>query len=98
MTKETRDLLTALQMKATSLAKKFHRVSRDFENSTKRGLYLEWAVFDRSYGDVLNLKEDASEADVKHAISRLKRAAANVRDALERLCRFSIPEEEAEYE
>jgi hypothetical protein len=71
-------------------AKGRHNLSRRFENETKTTLYREWEIFETRYGAVLNLKEDATKADVKRAIARVKRAAMDVRDALKELGQFKV--------
>jgi hypothetical protein len=65
-----------------------HEVAKQFEDNTKEKLYREWGIFEARYGAVLNLKEDASKADVKRAVARVKRAAMDVRDVLKELGQF----------
>ncbi len=79
-----------LQMQAALPAKDRHNTARRFENETKDALYQEWSIFESRYGAMLNLKEDASKADVRRTLARVKRAAMDVRDALKELGRFSI--------
>lgn len=67
-----------------------HDIARRFENQTKDTLYREWEIFESRYGAMLNLKENASKADVKRALARVKRASMDVRDALKELGRFSV--------
>lgn len=86
MSKENQEKL----QEATLPIKDFHAVARKFKNETKDNLYREWEIFESRYGAVLNLKEDASKADVKRAVARVKRAGMDVRDALKELGRFTI--------
>lgn len=69
-------------------AKERHLTAVRFERETKDDLYREWGIFESRYGAMLNLKEDASKAEVKRAIARVKRASMDVRDALKELGRF----------
>jgi len=65
-----------------------HDIALQFERETKDALYREWEIFESRYGAVLNLKEDASKIEVKRALSRVKRAAMDARDALKELGQF----------
>lgn len=83
-------VMTDEQKEAAMAAKDFHETARRFEKETKDMLYREWGIFETRYGAVLNLKEDASKADVKRAVARVKRAAMDVRDALKELGQFKV--------
>lgn len=65
-----------------------HPVAVKFEIETMGALYPEWEIFETRYRAVLNLKEGASKVDVQRALSRVKRASMDVRDALKALGRF----------
>jgi len=67
-----------------------HPASRLLALETRAMLYQEWGIFEMRYREAINLPEDATKTDVKRALSRVKRAAMDVRDALKKLGQFTL--------
>lgn len=67
-----------------------HAVAASFERAVNNTVQQEWTIFETRLAAVCNLTEDASKVEVKRAISRVKRASMDVRDALKELGRFTI--------
>jgi len=78
------------ELELATRAKDYHAAAHRFKHGVGEAVYNEFDIFNTRYAAMINLKEDASAAEVKRTLSRVKRSAMDVRDALKELGRFTI--------